>query len=813
MAEPVNNEATAPSLNGEALPTLKDERLKTPKNVVQNEAGARTIFVVLKDANIHRALTCTRVNGMIDGNAPYKKAEMARKGLEHQTNINWRDGEARMTEVSIPFWSLFNDVAYLGEFTTDLFSPEQNPEVGRIVSEEWDYVMRQWPEFEDRMNLHQNELLKFGFNALLYIDKNDWMFDPIENVRFLFPEKTRNGAQYIEKCAVEHSMSPQALFEIYESDGESLWNKEAVAEVLYRCSLYAATDGDDSAFTTQRFVELQTKIRNGTVAWDSAYTSDIELVSILVREWDGQVSKMIIHPLYQTKMCLYYGDRLFEKMEDCVSTYSLFPGQRYMHGNKGFGHQMFNLVEGVNRLDCTLFDSARAAATVLISTPAGRNKDLKVKRFDLGGIVDIGEAEYKQNLLGANLAPSVQVSEYFQSKLARNNVMTGLSPRDLEKLPASGQRAQATKEGRIQKNVINHYYHCGDSHIRQMVIKQLRSTDGDNGYKYVELWKERCIARGVPKEFFDYSESSVGIQGLPKHMNVRMSRANGSGSQTADQLEMDEMMNMLPVLGERGRNHVLEDKVSSVRGFRYVARYLPVEDRAAQPTSEDTWASIENNQLEKGEQVIVSPDNNHAVHAVSHTDRLKRIAQAYREGAYSLQDTDTAFQTTGPHLTRHLLFLDQDPTRKALAQDLRQQWAILANFGDMIANNAQEEREAELRRQQKQQAELEAQMARGGPNDPEMVKVLKDAEIKTVKLKAEIERASLRDSLKFILERQKQSFDQELTRAKEMSKLASERAKTVNDITNTNLKSKGESTKGSADESEQVNGKERSALV
>lgn len=192
-------------------------------------------------------------------------------------------------------------------------------------------------------------------------------------------------------------------------------------------------------------------------------------------------------------------------------------------------------------------------------------------------------------------------------------------------------RLQVTREAKVQKNRIAHYYKETDSLWAEVLRKQLHSKEGYPGYEEVEEFKQRCIDDGVPEEFFKVTPENTGTNGLPKHLKIRATRASGSGSQVADQIEMESMMKLLPTFGQRGRTNVIKDYVSAHRGFRYIPRYFPVEDQANEPMNDDTIASIENNQLEKGEMVIVSPDNKHPVHAPRHLERLKQIAKSYQE--------------------------------------------------------------------------------------------------------------------------------------------------------------------------------------
>jgi hypothetical protein len=768
-----------------------------PTNVIPNAFSAKVVYERMRKSHVKRAFTYARIQGMIDGNPPYPKKTIQRAGLHTMSNVNWRDAEAIYESVALAYWSLFNDVEHIAQFTTDIGDPNSNPVTGDIVSEEWNKVVRSWDKFSALMSQHQGDLIKFGVSFIVWPDERDWRFDVADVWTTLVPERSRNNTDMLGIVAIEHVMSAQELWDVYENSKSEKWNKEVLGRIL----VHTANFKDKQQYSSQYVAELQRKIRNGDLCMDEIYNDDILMVSLFIREFDGEISRGIFHPTLDGEQIgdwAFFSDRHYQKMGEALQLFTFTPGEKFVHGNKGIGHRIFNPVEGMTQIDNSVMDSVRRSATVLVQTRTGRNRDVKQIQFNYGGITDIGEANFVQNLMGANLAPSVEVARYFRFKMETNNNIAGafMSNPDGKPRTLGETQIQATKEARVQKNRIAHYYEQLDVLFRSIVQKMLKAKETDPGYDLVKLWKDRCIEKGVPEDFFVLTEENEGQNGLPEHMTVRAVRASGSGSQIADQVEMQTVMQVLPTLGERGRTAALRDFIAAHRGYNYIDRYLPPEDQTQQPVGDDTIASIENNQLEKGEMVIVSPDNNHAVHTQRHLERLKQLAQAFTEaegvareqgsqtasidaenfGQYSLEEVDIAFQTLGPHFVRHLLYLQQDPTRRELAQSLSAQWAILANFGDKIANNAQEHRSKKLRDMQSQEQELDKLDME---ERVKMREVEVDAKIKMQKLIADIQRGATRDQLQYLIQRQKVSFDNELKRAETTAKIAQQAQQTT----------------------------------
>lgn len=775
-----------------------DSEGKAPKKVVRDLTTAVSMYERLQTQNLKRFYIYMKIQGMFDGNPPFDKGEQERHGLQTNSNANYRLADHILRGNLSTFHNLFNDVQHLADFQVHL---DDNPElpsnrvIARIIAEEFDRIVRAWPDFYPLMQFHQAEYCKYGVNAIHWPHEKDWRFDVVDTAKFLVPEDSRIMMDTIGTVAVQHSMTAQELWAQAEKKAKSKWNKDEIKSALYHLSETAKKRGSGGG-NDNAYQDWQRSIRNNSNSIDKEFNDDIELVSLYVREWSGKISRYIFAPELgstEAEDFLYKAEEMYDSMSEIFLLFGFSSDQIYVHGNKGLGHDIYTKVQAITMMENWLVDAASRASTVLVSTKAGRGKDLKQIKFTHGGFVDIGEAEFQQNLMGANLSSNVSVINHFERKLEMHGTMSGMTPLNggTEKKGSTTMKQMAINEARIAKNFVTYYYLQLDKLFREIFRKMLICEEKDPGYEFKKSFVDACVRRSVPEEVFKYDENNLNVNGLPVHFEVSATRANGSGSQQAQQEQMDGLMQLLPIFGERGRNNVIEDKVASLVGYRNVSRYRPAEDIAQEPTYEDTIVSIENNQLEQGENVIVSPDNNQAVHAEGHIARLEGIAKAFRAGEYTgepntdeestldpaLQAADKAFQTIGPHATQHLLRLAQDPTRQSLAQELKSKWAILANFGDMLANNAQKQREGEMNRLEQKAQEMAEVNKMGTEQDPEMLKIIKDDERKKIKLAADIEKGRTRDQLKFVLDRQKITYAAENDRLKAINKIAIDMAK------------------------------------
>lgn len=787
--------------------TEDDGDIEAPVRTIPTAQAALNIYKRLRDNNLRRIGAYQKIQGMLDGNPPYNPQRMIKEGLTDMCNVNWKDGEALYRSAALAYWSLFNQVEFIADFKVTLddekktvpvsekqfqqmqgqlgqqgekplpynpseglgegagYTPEgkkahdaQNAEYGRILSEEWNRVIRSWPSFNKRMNFHQGELLKFGLSAIIWADERDWRFTPVSVRNFLVPDQTENDIERIELVCIEKSYSARYLWDVYERSKRNrngVWNAKVLGELLVR--LANVNDMSPYNSSTVDVLTLQNRLRSGDLYYDAIYNDDIRLVSIFVKEYDDdKFSHIIIHPDVLLEDFLYFNYKQYSSLSEAFTYFTFSPGEEKLHSNKGLGHSIFAAVEAITQLDCSLLDQAKRGGSLLLRSNPGRGADDRQIKFVPGGIIDVGESEVAQNTLGANVQAIAETSRYFKQKILENNNISGFdsSSPDRDAQQATVAQMQITREARIQRNVISHYYDGLDKFFREIVRKMLKSKPTYPGYEYVKSWKDSCIKRGVPKEVFEFGED-LTPDGLPYHLNVQATRSAGSGSQAADMLEMQFIMNLLPQLGTRGRVAAMQDYIAAARGWRYKDRYMPVDDRDDQPTGHDTIASLENNQLSDGKQVQVSPDNNHLIHAKNHIRLMQEWRKMYEEnpdsmyeGESLLQKVDSVFEVTGPHFIKHLLILSQDPINKAAYQQMNSQWADLANFGDMIRNNAEAQREADMQRAQEAQALQQQQQMM---MTPEQVKARGLVQVADMKARADIARDNFKESYKYAL--------------------------------------------------------------
>jgi hypothetical protein len=191
---------------------------------------------------------------------------------------------------------------------------------------------------------------------------------------------------------------------------------------------------------------------------------------------------------------------------------------------------------------------------------------------------------------------------------------------------------------------------------------------------------------------------------------VRANRASGYGSPQMRVMTDQQMMPLVPMLPEDGKQNYLEDAVAGIKGADKVERYVPKRHIAQQ---DDSIASLENTQLRSGYPAKIAAGQNDVIHLHSHlafaTDEFEPVNEAIENGEpvdpQVLNEMFRYTQVLAKHVQEHLARISGDPTRKGQAQLFQKELTYVVSFhGKLRSALRTAQREAEIAAKQEQQA-------------------------------------------------------------------------------------------------------------
>lgn len=733
MAEvPTPSPATMGMLRGQ-LERTSATSITPPKNIIQTVAAARALYMRYRTQNLGRINLWASIEGLIMGNPPYDPTELDQLGLSHIANFNNGDASAMYEQGGLAFWNLLNQAETLIKI---IFHNEQDPELikfAEMMARHWSNVVREWESFEMQVCTLTAQILKFGFSPVVWSDERDWRWETVETSRFFIPDQASTNPELLTTVFLESPFTVQQLYDIYQEfkdkpKADSPWNAEALSHFLIqRANTYAKFE--PPIITT---MDLQQRVQNGDLSFDTIYSDEVRLVHCLQKEYDGGISHYIFDKTITAGNVssgysdgfLFFVDRQYKSLKEALIIFTASPGVFTVHANRGLGHKIFAPCQATMQLDCDIVNMSRLASTPVVRSPAMGARDFEAIQFKPGVPTNIGSAEFVQNQLGSNIEQLVFAGNYLLNKLNVNIAHSGDDPgtfdRNQGSLAPSQARSKDFKEFGVLKNNVAHFYKTFDLVVQNMVIKMLASKEAYPGFEFVEEWKTRCIDNGVPEQYF-----ATRKDGKPRHFRVKATRVAGDGSTLALIMGLETLAPFASGFSAKGNREFMKLLVLATMGSDYVAPFLGNEE-PDESSGGASLAQVENAVMQLGKSPQFSPDNEQRAHIATHFELGRYLIQLRQQQQMSSREADQVFTTLVPHLGEHIEFISRNPLQRQFFESIRKPWDQLSEYARLNRKNAESELQAEIKKQQ----ELEAKNNQ----------VLSEEQLKNLQIQSDIRR-------------------------------------------------------------------------
>lgn len=742
---PPAGQPTSDFIRGVIIPGDKPGEITAPTNIIQTTAGARAIYYQYRQEHLSRIQLYSEIEGLISGNPPYNPIDLAQHKLSHLANFNNLDARALYERAALAYWNLLNEAQYIAKFEVDIDVPE-SVDFADILARNFNAVVREWPSFNVVFNTLAGQLVRFGISPVLWPDERDWRWRTIELSRFFVEDQAQSDIEQVTRIFVESVFTVQYLYEVYNTFEHLLakgtqenggwdysvcpWNLIELSRLLlYKANTTAKTDYNMNIID---MMDLQRRVQNRDLTLNAIFSDDLRIVTMLSKEYDGKISAYMFDRIFDGGNFLYFVDRQYACMQEALVIFTASPGEFTIHSNRGLGHKIFAGAQAMMQLDCSIVDMSRMAATPLLQSMSTGSKDFEAIRIYPGVPTNIGTAEFVENSMGRNIQQLIGASQYILQKLQFNTANSGDDPaypdRDQGSLSAPQARMKAYKEFSVLKNNIAHFYKLFDLVIKNMVVKMFKSKKGYPGYEYAKEWKDRCIQDGIPESFFSYRDD--GFYGLPKQLRVFATRVVGDGSQAAKILGLESL---LPIVGDFGPRESREYKkqwIMATMGADYVPAFLQDADDADNMAGGASLAGVENASMQAGFSPIFSPDNDQKAHFVTHLALANDVIRRIKQQQLTAVNADKIFTVLVPHMQEHFGALVRSPFSINFVEKVKKPWKELQDYAILNRKNAQSQLEAEIKKQQQQQAQTQ--------------QVLTDEQLKNLKTQGDERRADFK---------------------------------------------------------------------
>ena len=359
------------------------------------------------------------------------------------------------------------------------------------------------------------------------------------------------------------------------------------------------------------------------------------------------------------------------------------------HGVKGMGVKMYAAMEIKNRLKCSLMDNAFLNSTMVwqATAPDDLNRTSLVQAGPIS-IVPPGYNVVQRNTAGQIEGPLTierEIENLMQSNLSqyRQRLEKQGNPRTATEIEAI--TAQQSILGKTQ---LNRYYEQLDGLFAERYRRASSpdlTRDAPGGAAALAFQKA-CIERGVPRKSMRDVEW------------VKATRTVGQGSAYSRRSTLGQLLEIVSMLPETGRDSVIRDYISALVGQTNLERFMPEPEKDYHKQEQEQEAARENALFRLRAPIPVSSADNHVIHAQSHLAFGAEVAQSIQNGGNPAEIAVT-LQTVISHIGGHLGEMEGDDTRADVFKALSDQ----ANQLLKIAQKAMQHAQQSMQEQQRQQ--------------------------------------------------------------------------------------------------------------
>lgn len=673
---------------------------RIPEHRLDSAKDAQSIFAEMREASKLRDAKASSIQSMFDGNPPFNSARRRAQGEAWIPNFNTLEAKARKDAAKTPYYDLFSTPQMYSEvlLRAQDYDDNQVEEQSRVVSEEFDYMLRQWPSFDFSVWQMLDDYVGFGRGFFWWPQRDNWRFKRVPWYRVRFPDGTSVDTDEWDCFTIEHLFAVENLARYirYESAAEAQgWNIARVKKALAR-----ATPKQDNIYMDPMETQRALRDKDTTTARKSA---TVQAASVYVREYNGKWSRMIVETdaILDGKL----GDKdwllksydVADDVQELVAPFFFDVQDGSINGLSGLGKDIYALVQAKDRMRNEQIKNVFMRSGFILQ-PRNTGGTAKLGLVQMSGSATVLPPNV--DVLAANMLGDIEGTLVVNQDLDRMlDVNTGIYRPNLEKPPGNPETATSAKLRFAQATVlttsaVNRFEQQLDRFFTEVYRRAVMSLSesGDAGIKAARAFQERCKDRGVTLKQMQSVEC------------VKAVRAIGNGSPAMRQEMVSSIALIAPEFGQRGRQAWLEDYVAAHGGQTKVERYLPQEDLDKTPTAQDREALQENASMMIGAPVVVTDTDNHAVHLGRHFEQAFAGLQSVTQGANP--ETVLAFiQAVIPHATEHIREVRNPTARKVFERTLKE----LQTAATQVLNAV------------KQAQEQAAKKRPQGPVSPEMV--------------------------------------------------------------------------------------------
>lgn len=757
-----------------------DENGIAPDSRIPTADDAYHICDQLKRDNATREHRWSRIYKCYKRFPPNEYSELAKKQLFGLSNVPFGQMTFEINDKKSAYVDLVTDRTMACDIRTSIGNDKERMEFSEKISLAWDAALWEWDEYFYNFEQDLEEMLLYGKGIEIKIDKATWFTKSYHNSEVLIPNRTKANLTNLSEIAIKDSYTPLEFWQAFKGskDNKDLgWNFWACLDVLR----HHTQSGDEKMTPTQYLQQIDA----GNVNFNRCNDRTINVYILLVKEWNGGISKYVILQNYvplvagkrgmteqkyrQQTGYLYIEKGFAEDWKDVIVAFHGAAGSGLWHSIKGHGEDIF---PAARQYDITMNKVIDGVNMEMMVPIKGGSADMtrKLKKMEWGRMfvlpedVDFAQKQFQLPISDAIAATQNIMQDTYRGLSQYNQVKRGRVQ------TARESELNFAQEAKMDGTALRRYNICMTRWQKLLYKNFVRAKKGWEGYDIFAKFKKTLLEQGVPEEAWQPSNlvqfNSIMLPGAGSPANKFI--ASQQVAQIAGAMAITE-----------GQEEAYRDAIAALYGRPNVDRYRPRKkpDLGDQERVIAFENGILNNPDANPENAKVHPTDNHLEHFRGHYSDamivLDKAVQKLQEGSLDKKrgkETVAILMLKGGHMVAHINYLASDETKQDIVRKLGEAMAKLQERTDEFIGIVEEMPEEQ----------------QGEQFDPDIKKLEMEIAKKQIELEAQIKKDQLK--LAAMAERHEQRM--EIDKEKAATAIGIEIAKANLEAENNERKSK-----------------------
>jgi hypothetical protein len=694
-----------------------------PESRIGTAQDAYDTLTTLIQAEDIRSKKRARFNGMYNGNPPWNPKLLESKGMAERANFTERGAEGFVAAAKTPYFALFFKPDRFIQLTleygpSDGGSAPMLQDIARKIATRYQYALDDWKGLDMTMQHSQFQMVVHGSGPLIWEDDDNFMSCSKNAGQLLLTEDASCDLDENETVGLTRSFSPTQLWRKVRNESAATtlgWNVE-----LAKTAIMNAASDDLKTILGNNWERYEQEMRKGCSGYD-AKSKRIFVGDLFQKEFNGKISHftVLIGDGAKLNQAVNDSDKkkgfLFKKLNrykaftDFINPmlFDVGPDKQW-HSVKGAGPKIFDFCSVSDRLNCRMVDGGMKAAGIVVK--ASDAKVLQEAAFtDVSGGTVVGPGyDVMQQRVQPDLQSPLIVKRDLQNTLQSNTGGYRQRVSDENQEPTLGQaQLNASQQAFLGEGDASRYYKYADSWHSQTLKRMLKlgkqlydardnvapteSDDDENMelYKRIALrfYRGLVLLDQIPEKLLEFHN----------FCSIKATRLVGNGSAQMRQIISTQLMKHLPIADERGRNIICRNDVAAWADQDMADAIYPPYDTPQIADAHITLATLENNILKMpNAEVEVEPGQADVTHFGVHQQGVANHSKLVQAGQADPHALVIHLDNAGPHMLKHLLNVENDPTRsKDQVKGMRKAWVDMTRNADQLKQQVAEADQAE----------------------------------------------------------------------------------------------------------------------